>query len=114
VTAKFLVQPMAAAADFYITETAEKYRVPLPVARQNSKLHFDRIGITVTGRGSYFSLADFIAAVEEKLPYAAVAGIRVAGQRTNPLEHEVEILLEWPVQGAPPPPPVTGKRRRRR
>jgi len=112
VTAKFLIEPMAEAAGFYITETAEKYRVPLPVARQNSKLHFDRIGITVNGRGSYFALAGFIAAVEENLPYAAVAGFKVVGQRGNPLEHEVEVLLEWPVQGVPPPPPPKPKKRR--
>lgn len=112
VTAKSLVAAAAAESGFRIVETREKYRVPLPVPNLKSKLHFDRMGVEVAGVGSYDATARFVAEVEQNLPYAAVAGLKISGQRNDPENHQAEILLEWPVQGVtPPPPPPPPKRR---
>jgi hypothetical protein len=112
VTAKSLLSVAAADAGFSIVETREKYRVPLPVPSPRPNLHFDRIGIEVEGVASYDAVARFIAEVEETLPYAALAGLRISGQRNDPESHKALVLLEWPVQGVPPPLPPPPKAKR--
>ncbi len=111
--AKELLAESAEACGFAIADVRERYRVPFPTVSTAVDLYFDRIGIEVSGTGSYEAIAAFVAGAEESLPYAAVAGLAISSQRTTPLRQRATIVFEWPVKGVKPlPPPVQRPARR--
>ncbi len=113
--AKELLAEAFGASGFSITDVRERYRIPLPVENWSSDLFFMRVGVEVTGVGSFQEVAEFVAQTETSLPYASVAGLTISQQRTSPLRHRAVVLLEWPAQGPkplPPPPPRKPERRR--
>ncbi len=108
------LEPVAKGAGLSIqrAQIQELYRIPLPTAEADSDLWFDRLGISVSGTGSYDAIAAFLWDVEERFPYVTLTGLHIAAQHATPEVHRVQLDLEWPVQGSRPPRPAAPRRTR--
>jgi len=74
--------------------------VPVPDGLEN--LNFDSIPywipytVEVEMGTSFANLKNFLALLEEDLLYASVSEIRIQASDSNPEEHDIRLLVEWP------------------
>jgi hypothetical protein len=52
--------------------------------------------VDVEFNASFAKLKNFVDVLEESLKFAAVVGLRVESNPSNPEEHDISLILEWP------------------
>ncbi len=97
-SAKTILDPLAADVGLLITDYAELPVRLLPLPKPQATQLYARKPIRITCTGSYAKIVSFLMRVEQQLPQVALEAFTLKTQK-NADRQSATLVLEWPIKG---------------